>query len=310
MEKDAKIFVTGHQAMIGAAILRRLKDAGFTNLMPRIASVLDLTDQKQVSSFFKKEKPDYVFLAVPKTGGILANSKYPAEFIYENLQSEMNVIHTAWESGVKKLLYLASSCIYPKNSPQPMKEDYLLTGQIEVTGEHYAIAKIAGIKMCQAYNIQYGTNYISAVPSDIYGPLDDFDPETSHFLSALMRKMHEAKIHGEPEVVVWGTGSPRRDSLYVDDMADACIFLMNNYNDSALINIGSGRDSTIREMAVMIKDAVGFNGRLVFDTSRPDGAPRKLLDTDKITKLGWSSEVELKEGIKRTYQWYNNSDVR
>jgi GDP-L-fucose synthase len=307
MDKEDKIYVTGHEAMIGAAILRRLKDAGYTKLVSMPASRLDLTDQKAVSSFFKKEKPDYVFLAVPRTGGILANSKFPAEFIYENLQSETNIIHSSWQSGVKRLLYLASSCIYPKESPQPMKEEYLLTGKMESTGEHYAIAKIAGIKMCQSYNIQYGTKYISAVPSDLYGPLDDFNPETSHFLSALMRKMHEAKIHREPEVVVWGTGSPRRDSLYVDDMADACIFLMNNYYDSEIINIGSGQDMTIKEMAVLIKDVVGFNGELVFDKSKPDGAPRKLLDTAKITRLGWSPVVGITDGIKRTYQWYNDS---
>lgn len=307
MEKDGKIFVAGHEAMIGAAILRRLKETGFTKLVTRTASRLDLTDQKMVSDFFMNEKPDYVFLAVPKMGGILANSKYPAEFIYDNVQSETNVIHSAWKSRVKKLLFLASSCIYPKVCPQPMKEEYLLSGKVELTSEPFAIAKIAGIKMCQSYNTQYGTNYISAVPADLYGPLDDFDPETSHVIPALIRKMHEAKVRNEPAVVVWGTGSPRRESLYVDDLADASIFLMNSFAGSEMINIGSGEDLPIRELARLISNVVGFKGEILFDELKPDGTPRKLLDTTKIRNLGWSPKINLENGIRQTYQWYRNS---
>jgi GDP-L-fucose synthase len=306
MEKDARILVTGHEAMIGGAILRRLGDTGFTGLITNTSSELRLTDQPEVARFFKNERPDYVFLSAPRTGGILANSRYPAEFFYENLQSQANVIHAAWQTGVKKLLFLASSCVYPKDSAQPMKEEYLLTGRVEPTNEYYAIAKIAGIEMCRSYNIQYGASFIPVVPSDLYGPLDDFDPETSHFLPALVRKMHEAKVSRAPEVVVWGSGAPRRDSLYIDDLADACIFLMQHYRDSGLINIGSGRDCSIKETALIIKDVIGYRGELVFDKSKPDGAPRKLLDTSRINRLGWSPSVGLEEGIRRTYEWYKN----
>jgi len=306
MEKGEKIFVAGHQGMIGSAILRRLKEASFTNLITRTSSELDLSNQKMVLNFFMGEKPDYIFLAGAKVGGILANSKYPAEFIYNNIQSQNNVIHSAWKSGVKKLLFLGSSCIYPKECPQPMKEEYLMSGKLEPTSEPYAIAKIAGIKMCQSYNLQYGTGYISAVPADLYGPNDDFDPETSHVLPALIRKMHEAKVCNEPEVVVWGTGSPRRESLHVDDLADACIFLMNNYDGAEMINAGSGEDLSIRELAQLISDVIGFKGSVIFDKSKPDGAPRKLLDTGKIRKLGWSPKISLEKGIKQTYQWYDN----
>ncbi len=304
MEKEGKIFVTGHEAMIGSAILRHLSEDGFKKLVTRTSSELDLCNQKMVYDFFMDEKPDYVFLSTNKIGGILVNSRYPAEFIYSNLQSQTNVIHSAWKSGVKKLVFLASSCIYPKSCPQPMKEEYLLTGKLEPTSEPYAIAKIAGIRMCQSYNLQYGTDYISVVPADLYGPNDDFDPETSHVLPALMRKVHEAKIGHEPRVVVWGTGSPRRESLHVDDLADACIFLMSNYDESEIINIGSGEDLSIRGLAQLIRDTVGFKGDIVFDKSKPDGAPRKLLDIGKIRKLGWSPKISLKKGINQTYQWY------
>lgn len=306
MEKDAKIFVTGHEVMAGSALLRRLNEDGFTNPVIRTSSELDLANQKMVFDFFVDEKPDYVFLAGAKVGGILANSRYPAEFIYDNIQSQTNVIHSAWKCGVKKLLFLASSCIYPKDCPQPMKEEYLMSGKLEPTSEPYAIAKIAGIKMCQSYNSQYGTSYISVVPADLYGPNDDFDPETSHVLPALIRKMHGAKVHNEPQVVVWGTGTPRRECLYVDDLADACIFLMNNYNESEMINIGSGEDLSIKKLALLIRDVIGFKGGVVFDESKPDGAPRKLLDISKIRKLGWSPKISFEKGIRQTYQWYRS----
>jgi len=306
MEKDERIFVAGHEAMIGSAILRRLREQGFKNSVVGPSSGLDLSNQKVVFELFMDEKPDYVFLAVPKMGGILANSKYPAEFIYSNLQSQTNVIHSAWKTGVKKLLFLGSSCIYPKGCRQPMREEYLLSGKLEPTSEPYAIAKIAGIRMCQSYNLQHGTDYISVVPADLYGPNDDFDPETSHFLPALIRRIHEAKISNEPEVVVWGTGSPRRDSLYVDDLADACIFLMSEYDESGMINVGSGEDFSIKELTLLIREVIGFEGDIVFDESKPDGTLRKLLDIGKIRKLGWSPRVSLEKGIMQTYEWYED----
>jgi len=304
MEKGGKVFIAGHQDMVGSAILRRLKEDGFTNLLTRTSSELDLTAQKMVFDFFMDEKPDYVFLAAAKVGGILANSKYPAEFIYNNIQIQNNVIHSAWKSGVKKLLFLGSSCIYPKGCPQPMKEEYILSGKLEPTSEPYAIAKIAGIKMCQSYNFQYGTNFICVIPANLYGPNDDFDPETSHVLSALIRKIHEAKISNQEKVIVWGTGAPRREFLHVDDLADACVFLMNNYHGSEITNVGFGEELTIKELALLITDLVGFKGQIVFDKSKPDGAPRKLLDSSKIRKLGWSPRIGLEEGIRQTYQWY------
>ncbi|MBI4180943.1 MAG: GDP-L-fucose synthase [Chloroflexi bacterium] len=306
MEKDAKIFVVGNEVMAGSALLRRLNDNGFTNLVIRTSSELDLTNQKMVGDFFADEKPDYVFLTGAKVGGILANSCYPAEFIYDNIQSQTNVIHSAWKCGVKKLFFLASSCIYPKDCQQPMKEEYLMSGKLEPTSEPYAIAKIAGIRMCQSYNSQYGTSYISVVPADLYGPDDDFDPETSHVLPALIRKIHEAKVNNAAEVVVWGTGTPRRECLYVDDLADACVFLMNNYNESAMVNVGSGGDLSIKQMALLIRDVVGFKGEVVFDDSKPDGTPRKLLDNSKITKLGWSPKISSEKGIRQTYHWYKS----
>ena len=309
MERDEKIFVVGHEGMIGSAILRRLEAEGFTRLITRSATELDLTDQSRVFEFFMEGKPDNVFLTSTKVGGILANSRYPAEFIYSNIVSQTNVIHSAWKSGVKKLLFLGSSCVYPKDCPQPMKEEYLLSGRLEPTSEPYAIAKIAGIRMCQSYNRQYGTRYIPVVPADVYGPGDDFDPETGHVLPALISKMHLARIKNEPKVIVWGTGSPRRETLHVDDLADACIFLMNNYNDSEMINAGSGEDISIRDLAQVIKDAVGFKGNITFDESKPDGTLRKLLDINNINKLGWSPKVSLAEGIRQTYKWFENQPM-
>ncbi|MFC1982112.1 GDP-L-fucose synthase family protein [Chloroflexota bacterium] len=306
MEKGEKIFIAGHESMIGSSLLRRLEEGGYTNLVTGASSGLKLTDQSGVFELFMDEKPDYVFLTGAKVGGILANSRYPAEFIYNNIQSQTNVIDSAWKSGVKKLLFLGSSCIYPRDCPQPMKEEYLLSGKLEPTSEPYAIAKIAGIRMCQSYNLQYGTHYISAVPADLYGPEDDFNPETSHFLPALIRKMHEARTRNQPEVVVWGTGSPRRETLYVDDLADACIFLMNNYDGSEMINVGSGEDLSIKELARIVREVVGFEGVLTYDESKPDGAPRKLLDVSKIRKLDWSPKISLEDGIRQTYQWYGN----
>lgn len=304
MEKNGKIFVAGHEGMIGSAILRRLKKDGFNNVVTSYE--MDLTDQKSVSDFFMSEEPDYVFLTSSKVGGILANSRYPAEFIYSNLQTQANVIHSAWKSCVKKLLFLGSSCIYPKDCLQPMKEEYLMSAKLEPTSEPYAIAKIAGIRMCQSYNRQYGTAYISAVPADVYGPDDDFNPETGHVLPALISKMHEARKNSKREVVVWGSGSPRRECLHVDDLAGACIFLMGNYDGSEMINIGSGEDLSIKEMALLIKDISGFGGEVTFDKSKPDGAPRKLLDVTKIKKLGWSPKISNNDGIRQTYQWYKN----
>lgn len=306
MEKDAKILVTGHEALAGAALLRRLNEDGFSNLVIRTSAELDLANQKRAFAFFMDEKPDYVFLTGAKAGGIMANSQYPAEFIYDNIQCQTNVIHSAWKCGVKKLLFFASSCVYPRDCPQPMKEEYLMSGKLEPTSEPYAIAKIAGIRMCQSYNAQYGTSYISVVPADLYGPNDDFDPATSHVLPALIRKMYQAKVRNEASVVVWGTGAPRRECLYVDDLADAGIFLMNNYNESAMINVGSGDDLSIKKLALLIRDVIGFKGAVVFDESKPDGAPRKLLDISKIKKLGWSPQTNLEKGIRQTYQWYRS----
>ena len=293
--------------MIGSAILRRLKKDGFNNLVTRTSAELDLLNQQDVNEFCVSENPAYVFLTSVRVGGILANSQYPAEFIYENLMSEANVIHAAWKSGVKKLLFLGSSCIYPNDCPQPMKEEHLLTGKLEPTSEPYAIAKIAGIRMCQSYSRQYRTMFISAVPADAYGPGDDFNPETGHVLAALMSKLHRAKIQNEPSVVVWGSGTPRREALYIDDLADACIFLMNNYDDPEMINIGSGADISIGELAQSIRAVTGFKGSLVLDKSKPDGMPRKLLDTTKLSKMGWSPKTSLDTGLEQTYQWYREN---
>jgi GDP-L-fucose synthase len=307
MEKDAKIYVAGHRGLVGSALVRKLESKGYTNIIHRTHQELDLTDQKAVDGFFEKERPEYVFLAAAKVGGILANSTYPADFIYDNLMIESNVIHASYKYKVKKLLFLGSSCIYPKFAPQPMKEEYLLTGELEETNEAYAIAKIAGIRLCKHYNQQYGTNFMSVMPTNLYGPNDNFDLQNSHVLPALIRKFHEAKINNEPEVVVWGTGSPRREFLHVDDMADACVYLMKNYGAEDIgefVNIGVGEDISIAELAELIKDVAGFEGEIEYDTSKPDGTPQKLLDVTRLTGLGWKKNVCIKEGIKNTYEWY------
>lgn len=303
MEKDAKIYIAGHKGLVGSAILWRLQSEGYNNLIYKTHKDLDLCNQREVESFFKTERPEYVFLAAAKVGGIWANNTYPAEFIYNNLAVQTHVIHNAYLYGVKKLLFLGSSCIYPKLSPQPMKEEYLLTAPLEPTNEPYAIAKIAGIEMCQSYNRQYGTNFISVMPTNLYGPGDNFDLETSHVLPALIRKFHDGKVFGHP-VTIWGTGTPRREFLHVDDLADACLFLMDNYSKSEIINIGAGEDISIRDLAQLIAETVDFTGDVVFDSSRPDGTPRKLLDVSRIHSLGWKAKIGLREGIEETYQWY------
>jgi len=304
---DAKIFVAGHRGLVGGAILRRLKKAGFTNLICRSFRQLDLRDQGAVGRFFRRERPDYVFLAAARVGGIRANSTFPAEFIYDNLMIAGNLIHQAYLHGVKKLLFLGSSCIYPKFAPQPMKEECLLDGKLEPTNEPYAVAKIAGIKMCQAYNREYGTCFISAMPTNLYGPRDNFDLLDAHVIPALMRRFHLARMTGAPEVAVWGSGNPRREFLYVDDLAEACLFLMAHYQESDIINVGVGRDLTIRELAEMMARVTGFKGRLSFDRSQPDGTPRKLLDVSRLTALGWQAKVPLEAGLRRTYQWFRRS---
>ena len=301
MEKDAKIYIAGHTGLVGSAILRLLQTRGCGNLIYRTSRELDLCNQAAVADFFAQDKPDYVFLAAAKVGGIWANNTYPAEFIYDNLMIQTNVIHNAFLTGVKKLLFLGSSCIYPKHCPQPMKEEYLLDGKLEPTNEPYAIAKIAGIKMCQSYNRQYGTHFISVMPTNLYGPGDNFDPMESHVIPALITKFHEAKITDAPEVVIWGTGSPRREFLYVDDLADACVFLMENYDAEEIINIGVGHDLTILELAQDIAEVTGYEGRLKFDSGYPDGTPRKLLDISRISEMGWRAQTPLKEGLARTY---------
>ena len=287
--------------MVGSAIHRRLKKEGYENFVFSTSDELDLRDQQAVAGFFTKEKPAYVFLAAAKVGGILANNTYRAEFLYDNLMIQYNVIENSYRQGVKKLLFLGSSCIYPKLAPQPLKEEYFLTGLLEHTNEPYAIAKIAGIKMCDAYRSQYGCNFISVMPTNLYGPNDNYDLKNSHVLPALIRKFHEAKFNEEPEVIVWGSGTPRREFLHADDMADACVFLMKNYNEPGLINIGIGEDLSIKELSEMIKDITGYNGKIVFDSSKPDGTPRKLMDVSKLSSLGWKATVELKAGIEKTY---------
>jgi GDP-L-fucose synthase len=304
MEQDAKIFVAGHTGLVGGAILRLLQEKGFPNLICRTSRELDLRQQQAVADFFVHEKPDYVFLAAAKVGGIWANSTYPAEFIYDNLMIQTNVIHQAYLAGVRKLLFLGSSCIYPKHCPQPMKEEYLLDGQLEPTNEPYAVAKIAGLKMCQSYNRQYGTNFICAMPTNLYGPGDNFDPLNSHVIPGLMHKFHQAKVEGSPEVVLWGTGSPRREFLYVDDLADACLFLMENYENNQIINVGRGEDLTIGELAELISTVIGFTGTVSYDTGYPDGTPQKLLDVSRLTDMGWRPITALKEGLEKTYHWF------
>jgi GDP-L-fucose synthase len=305
MEKEAKIYVAGYKGLVGSAIERKLQERGYSNLLLSDIDDFDLQRQAEVEAFFERERPEYTFLAAARVGGIWANKTYPAEFIYSNLSIEVNVIHTAYKYGVKKLLFLGSSCIYPRLASQPMKEDCLLTSPLEPTNEAYAIAKIAGLKMCRYYNQQYGTNYISVMPTNLYGPNDNYNLETSHVLPALIRKFHEAKINNEPFVELWGTGSPRREFMFVDDLADAVVFLMENcdYKDiGEVINIGVGKDITIKELAEMIKSIVGFSGELKWDTTKPDGTPQKLLDVSRLNALGWKASYSLKEGIVKTYE--------
>lgn len=336
MEKTSRIYIAGHRGLVGSALLRRLQKEGYAEVITRTSKQLDLTRQLQVEKFFEKERPEFVFLAAAKVGGILANSTYPGEFIYKNIAIQTNVIHASYTHSVKRLLFLGSSCIYPKLCPQPMKEEYLLTGELEPTNEPYAVAKIAGIKMCQSYNRQYGTNFISVMPTNLYGPNDNFDLETSHVLPAMIRKFHEAKLrtkqnavgssnvltpyskvpsHAQPAVVLWGTGSPYREFLHVDDLADACVFLMNlpdeihsslitRHSSPALLNVGVGKDVTIKDLAEMVRTIIGYGGTIAWDRSKPDGTPRKLLDISKIKELGWKPKISLEEGIKITYDWY------
>lgn len=301
MEKNAKIYVAGHRGMVGSAIFRKLEQEGYSNLISRESSVLDLRSQQQVADFFASENPEYVFLAAAKVGGIVANNTYRADFLYDNLVIQNNVIHYSHLAGVKKLMFLGSSCIYPKLAPQPLKEEYLLTGPLEPTNEPYAIAKIAGIKLCEAYRHQYGCNFISVMPTNLYGYNDNYHPQNSHVLPALIRKFHEAKIKGVPEVSIWGTGTPKREFLFADDLADACYFLMQHYDEPQLINIGTGEDLTINELAMLIKACIGYVGKLNFDTTKPDGTPRKLLDVSKLHTLGWKHHVELEEGVRLAY---------
>ncbi|MBS1762096.1 MAG: GDP-L-fucose synthase [Bacteroidetes bacterium] len=302
MKISDKVYIAGHTGLVGSAILRLLKAKGYDNIVTRTSSELDLRNNLQVEEFFKAEKPDYVFLAAAKVGGIMANQTYPADFIFDNLTIQTNVIDNAYKSGVKKLLFLGSSCIYPKNAPQPILEDYLMTGFLEPTNAPYAIAKIAGINMCQSYNRQFGCKFISVMPTNLYGPGDNYHLQNAHVLPALIRKFHEAKINGLSSVTVWGTGKPRREFLHVDDAAMACYYLMQKYNDPEIVNIGSGMDHTIREMALLIKEITEFKGSLIFDETKPDGTPRKLLNVDKLRSLGWESVIELKEGLASTYK--------
>jgi GDP-L-fucose synthase len=308
MKKDSKIFVAGHQGLVGSAIVRLLQTEGYTNIITRSKDELDLTNQQQTLDFFAAERPEFIFLSAAKVGGIMANNTYPADFIYINLAIECNVIEAAHRYSATKLLFLGSSCIYPRMCPQPICEEYLLTSPLEPTNEQYAIAKIAGIKMCQAYNRQYpnGTKFISCMPTNLYGINDNFHPQNSHVLPALIRRIHEAKINNTKEVVIWGTGAPYREFLYVDDLADACLFLMQHYNDDQVINVGTGTDVTIKSLVNLIAHIVGYQGNIVWDTSKPDGTPRKLLNVDKLTKLGWRAHTVFEDGIAKTYEWYQN----
>lgn len=308
MQTDSRIYVSGHNGLVGSALVRRLKKDGYSNLIVRSRSELDLRDQASVASFFEANRPEYVFLAAAKVGGILANSSYPAEFIYDNLAMQTNVIHSAYRHGAKKLAFLGSSCIYPRLAPQPIKEEYLLTGPLEPTNEAYAIAKIAGIKMAQAYRQQYGFNAISLMPTNLYGPGDNFDLNSSHVLPALIRKAHEARVGNSPEMMIWGTGSPRREFLHVDDMADAAIFLMQKYESDSVINVGVGSDISIRELSELIVRVVGFPGKLSFDTTKPDGMPRKLLDVSRINALGWTPKISIEDGVASTYAWFTEQN--
>jgi len=308
MEKNAKIYVAGHRGMVGSAIIRKLKEEGFENIIFRTSSELDLRNQQAVSDFFQKEKPDYVFLAAAKVGGILANNTYRAEFLYDNLMIQSNIIDSAHKAGVTKLMFLGSSCIYPKLAPQPLKEEYLLTGELEPTNEPYAIAKIAGIKMCDAYRAQYGSNFISVMPTNLYGPNDNYDLEKSHVLPALIRKFHEAKKNKVPHVMMWGTGTPKREFLHVDDLAAACFYLMQTYNEPGLVNIGTGEDIAIKDLALTIKNIVGYEGEIKHDLDKPDGTPRKLMNVDKLSNAGWTASIPLNEGIEMVYDGLKTKD--
>ena len=309
MQLNEKIYIAGHRGMVGSAILRSLKQKGFKNIVYRSSSALDLRNQQAVDDFFEEEKPSYVFVAAAKVGGIIANNTYRADFLYDNLMMESNIIHAAYENNVSKLMFLGSSCIYPKLAPQPLKEEYLLTGLLESTNEPYAIAKIAGIKLCEAYRDQYGCNFISVMPTNLYGTGDNYHPQNSHVLPALIRKVHEAKENNSPRVVVWGTGNPRREFMFADDLADACVLLMENYNEKAFVNIGVGTDISIRELAELVKEVIGYNGSFVFDASRPDGTPQKLMDVSRLHALGWKHTTSLKDGIQLAYKDFLKREV-
>jgi GDP-L-fucose synthase len=306
MQQNEKIYIAGHRGMVGSAIMRKLKREGFSNLVLKTSAELDLRQQAAVQHFFEKEKPDYVFLAAAKVGGILANNIYRGEFLYDNLMIQSNTIDAAYRAGVKKLLFLGSSCIYPKLAPQPLKEEYILSGQLEPTNEPYAIAKIAGIKMCDAYRSQYGCNFISVMPTNLYGPNDNYDLNTSHVLPALIRKFHEAKEKSDPNVTLWGSGKPRREFLHADDLAEACFFLMQNYNDAGIINIGTGEDLEIKDLALLIKKIAGYSGEIYHDLTKPDGTPRKLLDVSKLNNLGWKPAISLEDGLRSVYDTFKN----
>ena len=307
MNKDSKIFVAGHRGMVGSALCRRLKSDGFNNIVTRSSDELDLRQQQATSDFFSKEKPDYVFLAAAKVGGIVANNTYRADFLYDNLVIEANIIHASYENKVEKLLFLGSSCIYPRLAPQPLKEEYLLTGLLETTNEPYAIAKIAGIKLCEAYRDQHGCNFISAMPTNLYGEGDNYHLQNSHVIPGMLHKFHDAKINNAPFVELWGTGSPLREFMYVDDLAEASVFLMENYNDKMFVNVGTGEELSIKELAHVIKDVVGYKGEIKFDNSKPDGTPRKLMDSTRIHDMGWKHRISLKDGLKKAYEFFLNS---
>lgn len=309
MQLNDKIYIAGHRGMVGGAILRCLKQKGFTNIIYKTSTALDLRNQQQVDDFFEEEKPGYVFVAAAKVGGIVANNTYRADFLYDNLMMESNIIHAAHKNNVTKLMFLGSSCIYPKLAPQPLKEEYLLTGLLEATNEPYAIAKIAGIKLCEAYRDQYGCNFISVMPTNLYGIGDNYHPQNSHVLPALIRKVHQAKENNSPKVIVWGTGNPRREFMFADDLADACVYLMENYNEKDFVNIGVGTDISIRELAELIKEIIGYEGTFVFDTTQPDGTPQKLMDVSKLHSLGWQHSTGLKEGIKQAYKDFLKREV-
>lgn len=308
MNQSDKIYVAGHRGMVGSAILRKLQQQGYSRIVTRTSAELDLRSQQAVNEFFGQEKPDYVFLAAARVGGILANNTYRGEFIYDNLMIQSNVIHASYVNKARKLLFLGSSCIYPRLAPQPLKEEYFLTGELETTNEPYAIAKIAGIKMCDAYRSQYGCNFISVMPTNLYGPNDNYDLNNSHVLPALIRKFHTAKVNDEPKVVIWGTGSPRREFLHADDLADACYFLMQRYNEPGFVNIGTGTDISIKELALLIREVVGYRGAMEYDTSKPDGTPRKLLDVHQLNHLGWEASIDLRDGIEKVYHEFIQGD--